>query len=98
MYYANKYGLLKSVDNGATWEGLTLVTKPRSVKIYSLAVNPDDGNNVFYGTATTFYASTDGGASWSTRELPSTRFATALAVDPNAVGTVFLGSSTIEEK
>ncbi len=97
MYFANDYGILKSVDHGASWQALVLVTKPRSVKVLSLAVNPNDGNAVSYGTATTFYTSTDGGTNWTTRELPTTRTASALSFDPNDATVLFMGSAELEK-
>ena len=97
MYYASAYGLLRSTDHGATWSALTLVTASNSVRVWSLAVNPDNGNEIFYGTSTTFYNTTDGGENWATNELPSDRAATALAIDPDSTSSIFLGVARIEE-
>jgi photosystem II stability/assembly factor-like uncharacterized protein len=97
MYYASGRGIFRSNDQGATWSPLTLITPPSSVRIYSLAVHPDNGNILFYGTSSTLYATTDGGVEWTTRELPTTRSATAMAADPNGEGLLFVGVSKIEE-
>lgn len=96
-YLICDYGILRSADHGATWEALTLLTKPGSVRIYSIAINPEDPNNLYYGTATTLYSSVDGGANWSTRALPTSRAANALVVDPNDTGSLFLGAASVEK-
>ncbi len=97
IYYTNDYGLLRSRDHGATWEAITLLTKPGSTYIHSLAVNPKDSNNIFYGTATTLYSSIDGGTTWATRELPTQRAATAMSIDPNETSVLLVGAATIED-
>lgn len=97
MYYANKYGLLRSTDHGESWSALTLVTASNSVRIWSVAVNPDDGNEIYYATGSTFYVSTDGGENWATNELPSDRAATAIAIDPDNTANIFLGVARVEE-
>ncbi len=98
QFMINQRGINRSLDHGKTWEALTLLTKPNSVRIYSMAVNPSDANMLSYGTDTTLYTSTDGGTNWATRALPTTRAATALAVDPNDPAALFVGVATIEKK
>ncbi|MEK7665924.1 MAG: hypothetical protein AAB337_03550 [Patescibacteria group bacterium] len=97
MYYASKYGLLRSTDHGATWTGLTLLTAAGSVRIYSLAVDPNDGNVVYYGTNNTFYSTTDGGDNWATNLLPTDRAATVITIDPDDSSTIFLGVARVEK-
>ncbi len=97
MYYANKYGILRSQDHGATWSALTLLTAPGSTHIYALATSPDDGNVIYYGTDNTFYATTDGGSTWATQTLPSDHAAAALAIDPNKTANFFLGVATLSK-
>ncbi len=97
VYYICDYGILRSVDQGTTWEALTLLTKPGSAMVYSMAVSPADANVLYYGTSTTLYSSADGGTNWSTRELPSTRAVTAMVVDPNDPTTLIAGFATVKE-
>lgn len=88
---ASRYGLLKSKDSGTTWQKMDILTPPQSVAITALAVNPKDGNDIYYTTQTKIYRTKDGGASWTTADLPTTRAASALAVDPSDGNTVYLG-------
>lgn len=97
LFLVCDYGILRSTDQGASWTALTLLTKPSSTHIYSMAVNPADANTLYYSTDTTFYSSTDGGVNWSTRQLPTSRAVTAMVVDPNDSSLLMAGFSTVQE-
>lgn len=88
---ASKYGLIQSKDGGATWEPLTLLTKPGGIEIDSLALDPKSANRLYYGTTSTFYKSEDGGVTWSTKKLPTSRAASALLVDVGDSNVIYLG-------
>ena len=93
-----QYGLLVSKDKGATWSGVSLISASGEVRIYSVAVAPDNGDVIYYGTDSTVNRSTSGGSAWTTSELPSTRAAMALLVDPTDNTHVYLGSGTVTKK
>lgn len=97
VLYASQFGILRTTDGGGKWDKIDLLTPPGSATIYSLAVNPKDGREIYYGTATTFYSTVDGGAKWKTRKLPSSRAATAMLVDPEAVNMLYLGVSRLKQ-
>ncbi len=97
LFIATKYGLIRSTDGGVTWNALSLPTPPGSVDIHSLAVNPKNGNELYYGTNSTFYRTTNGGANWSTEKLPSTRAATALLVDTDDANVVYMGMTLFKK-
>lgn len=97
LVLASQYGLLKTRDGGKSWEALRLLTPPGSATIYSLAVNPKDGNEIYYSTASTFYKTTNGGLNWATRKLPSSRAGTALHIDPLNPSVVYLGVRRFEQ-
>ena len=97
LLYASQFGLLRTIDGGKSWNKLDLLTPPGAATIYSVAVNPKDGNEIYYGTATTFYHTTDGGKTWRTSKLPSSRAATALLVDPTAPNVLYLGVTRLKQ-
>jgi photosystem II stability/assembly factor-like uncharacterized protein len=97
LFLACKYGILVSRDTGQTWEALNLLTKPGSVEIYSLAVDPNDSKRLYYATASTFYRSQNGGVSWVTKKLPSSRAATYLLVDAKDSNVIYMGMTKIEK-
>lgn len=89
---ATYYGLLKTNDGGATWEEIKLNTPEREAQIYALAVDPKNGNNIYYGTDTTFYRSADGGATWQSASMPAPRAASYLLIDPQDSNMIYLGT------
>lgn len=94
---ASKYGLLRTKDGGQTWEPLTLVTKPSTVDLSALAVSPKDAKEIYYTTAATFYRSLDGGVSWATKKMPTSRAGTYLLVDRVDSKMVYMGVIKIEK-
>lgn len=97
LLIAMKYGIMRSADGGETWEALNLLTPPGSVVIRSLAVNPRNGNEIYYGTDSTFYRSANGGADWVTQKLPTKRAPTALIVNSQDSNAVFMGTTLFKD-
>jgi photosystem II stability/assembly factor-like uncharacterized protein len=91
IFAATAYGLLKSADLGDTWTRINLVTPSEQASINSLAVNPKNAKEIYYVTNTTFYSSADGGTSWRTKKLPSTRAGWRLLVKPDEPNVIFMG-------
>ncbi|OGF21475.1 hypothetical protein A2Y83_00300 [Candidatus Falkowbacteria bacterium RBG_13_39_14] len=88
--------ILVSIDGGNKWSDLKLVTPPGKVKIYSLAINPQNHREIYYGTATSFVKSADGGKTWTSSELPSARAPVEILVDPAYSNVVYMGMYKIE--
>ncbi|HBV32955.1 TPA: hypothetical protein DIC39_01110 [Patescibacteria group bacterium] len=89
--YVNSYGLFASPDGGGTWRTIDLVTPPSTVGINTLAINPLNTNEIFYAINRLVYYSVDGGITWITKAVPSSRLATALAINLSNPLEVFLG-------
>lgn len=83
---ANGYGLFRTTNGGDSWEALKLVTAPGEIKIYGLAVNPKNSNEILYTSATTqsstIFSSKDGGKTWSSKKAPTRRVFLKLIIDP----------------
>jgi len=97
MLFASKYGILRSADSGDTWEKVDLLTPPGTTLIYSLAVDPRDPGIIYYGTATTFYRSVNGGVNWVPKKLPTSRAATVLTVDRSNSDVLYLGTTKFKD-
>lgn len=91
IYMATYYGLLKSNDNGTTWDTIELITPEKKASINAVAVNPNNYHEIYYVTNTTFYRSLDGGQSWTTKELPSNRAGWSLLVNSENPSEIYLG-------
>lgn len=91
-YLTSQYGIIVSNDLGENWQKVDLLTPPGAVHIYSFAVNPENAQEIYYSTASTFYFSFDGGRNWVTKKLPTSRAGTALLVDPKNPSLLYLGT------
>lgn len=92
-----KYGLLSSTDAGFTWGSMSLISSDGDVRAWSVAVDPKDGDTVYYGTEGVFYKSSNGGQSWQTEDMPSARAPRAMIVDPDDTSHVVVGFATVEK-
>lgn len=95
----NGYGIISTKDGGATWEAVSLITPPKSTKIYVVAVSPTNGDEITYGTANQLYRTVNGGQTWSFRQkMPFNAQPSALAIDPANPSVLYLGSRVVESK
>ncbi|MFH1255576.1 MAG: YCF48-related protein [bacterium] len=92
---ATNYGLLKSTDNGNAWSKIELLTAEEEAKIYSIAVNADNANEIYYATGTAFYRSLDGGKNWTSKKLPANRSGFRLLIDSQDPAIVYLAVKQI---
>jgi photosystem II stability/assembly factor-like uncharacterized protein len=93
----SRYGLIRTDDGGATWKKISLVTGPGQAHIYSFAMNPANGDEMYYSTATIFYKSYNGGANWATKRLPTSRIGSAMMVSAKDANTIYLGTLLIKK-
>lgn len=81
-YIATLYGLLRSTDQGQTWNRIPTLVSPSSVPIQSIAVNPQNPAELFITTDQRLHHTTDGGASWAVTNLPTSRVPYLMSFDP----------------
>jgi len=98
LLYANKFGLLKSLDAGITWSQVKLLTRAGSEVIYSVAIDPTNDKILYYATNQAVYKSLDGGDSWKVKKLSTTRVGQEILVQPSAPNKIYLGVKTVENK
>lgn len=92
IFLVANYGLLRSADDGASWSKIELLTAEEEAEIHAIAVNPDDAEEIYYTTGTTFYHSLDGGKNWISRKLPTGRAGARLLLDPRNPAIVYLAA------
>jgi photosystem II stability/assembly factor-like uncharacterized protein len=87
-------GILRSVDDGATWHRLGLKEAIEfDGTVRALAVDPQDPKRVFAGADAGICLSTDGGAHFGRLESPANGMTVwSLAVDPSNPQHVFAGT------
>jgi len=98
LFLATDKMILRSKDDGISWESLNLIQPDGQVAVNALAINPQDSKEIYYTTNSTFFRSSDGAASWTTKKLPSARGGSALLVDFVNPSSVYLGTYKIPSK
>lgn len=92
IFLATEKVILRSVDNGITWENINLIQPEKDAVINAIAVNPTDSNEIYYVTNTAFLRSSDGGATWTTKNLPTKRSGRELLIDFKNPDVIYLGT------
>lgn len=83
--------ILRSKDNGISWEDVNLIPPDQDAVIKAVALNPENSDEMIYVTHTTIYKSNDGGVSWNTKRLPTVRPANQLLMDAKDTNVLYLG-------
>jgi photosystem II stability/assembly factor-like uncharacterized protein len=91
LYMSTDYGIFYSTDMGATWVPVKMVTAHGEVKISAIAVAHKNPKVIVYGANATLYRTSDGGESWTTSALPTTRSAATLIFPSDDEGAMLLG-------
>ncbi|MFH0988169.1 MAG: YCF48-related protein [Parcubacteria group bacterium] len=96
VVYADQTGLLRSLDGGTTWSEIKLVSTTSASPIYSVAIDPKNDKNIYYGTASNLYKTSDAGDSWVVKRIPTTRMPGVLMVWPGDSSRIYLGVKTAQ--
>ena len=97
MLMATKNGMLRTLDNGETWERINVIPTEKKAVINDLVVNNDNYDEIFYITNTTFYRSPDGGESWGTQSLPTSRRGWGLLLDPEDSNIIYMAVYKVDK-
>lgn len=89
--------LLRSPDNGITWENIKLIPPDKDAVINAVTINPQNADNIYYVTNTSFFRSLDGGATWATKNLPTKRAGRELLIDFNNPAVIYLGTVKLKD-
>jgi photosystem II stability/assembly factor-like uncharacterized protein len=92
-----RYGLLRTSDSAASWTKIPLVTGPGQARIYGMAMNPANGQEMYYSTATVFYKTLNGGSNWTTKRLPTSRIGSAVIVSGKDSSIIYLGTLQVKK-
>jgi photosystem II stability/assembly factor-like uncharacterized protein len=93
---ATEQKLLRSPDNGVSWEDIDLIPSEKDASIHAVAINPENSQEIYYATDTTFYRSLDGGVSWNASRLPTARVSSSLLVNPADTNMIYLGVRKVD--
>lgn len=96
LFHLSRYGILKSEDGGESFKALKLITRGSEVDIFALGINMLNTDEIYYGTTNTFYKSSDGGKTWKTKRLPTSRAINALLVNPEKPNIIYIGVKSLK--
>ncbi len=95
LLYASTFGVLLSTDGGEVWNPVDLITAPGEARIYDIAVNAKNQNEIYYsavvGGKALLYKTVDGGINWKTIKLPTTRVPVSIHIHSDDPLQVFIG-------
>lgn len=92
IYLATEKLILRSPDNGITWENIKLIQPDKDAVINAIAVNPQDSKDIYYVTNTALFRSVDNGTTWNTKNLPTKRAGRSLLIDFKNPNNIYLGT------
>jgi photosystem II stability/assembly factor-like uncharacterized protein len=98
VYAATALGIMRSADSGETWEKLNIIPPDKKAMITTIAVNPVNAKEFYYSTYTAFYRTLDGGATWASIKLPTTRAGWKLLIDPEKPNILYMGVRVFMQK
>lgn len=74
LLYANTTGLYR-LNFGEMWKQIKMIPPQARERVYAVAVNPQNTNELFYSTNGAFYHSIDNGMNWNITKSPSSGWA-----------------------
>ncbi len=87
-----KYGIVRSLDQGATWEIVPTLFDPAKQTISAVVQNPDNYDAVMFSIKNLLHKTDDGGKTWKVvKTVPTKRTIIYLKADPLHEEIVYLG-------
>ncbi|MEY3470928.1 MAG: hypothetical protein RLZZ223_278 [Candidatus Parcubacteria bacterium] len=71
IYLGSTGELIRSQDQGKTWENLRILTPNLSLPINNISISVSNPNFLYYNVGTVLYTSSNRGESWNTSDLSS---------------------------
>ena len=91
LYAGSKFGLLKSVDGGQTWQKVNIVIPPESVPVRAIALDVLTSTYLYYAAGNVIYRTQDNGQTWSVHPLVSQRNVQIITIDPKNPLVLYAG-------
>lgn len=94
LYVGDAEGLLRSKDRGESWEVVKTLNNPQNAGIRSIAINPQNSDEIIFSAAQAFYKSNDGGVNWMPIEFNTARSPEVVAYNPQNPEQIFVGMNS----
>lgn len=93
LYAGLTRGLYRSTDYGKYWEKINIIESAERFPIMSVAVNPENSDEISFVAGNAFYRSANYGSTWAVTPLDKTRNASFVAYDPFDPTQIYVGLS-----
>ena len=90
VYVGDSEGLLRSQDKGDSWEVVKTLSRPSEINIRSIAINPQNSDEIVCTVAQEFYKSVDGGVNWLPIQLKVNRTLEVVEYNPQNPAQIFV--------
>lgn len=90
VYLGSSFGLLRSKDEGKTWESVNLLVKPGEASILKIALDPNDPQKIYLGLDSAIYRSFDEGHTWTVKKI-TTGLIQAIVCDSQNPKIIYVG-------
>jgi photosystem II stability/assembly factor-like uncharacterized protein len=97
IFLATDKMILRSLDNGLSWEKIKLTQSGDQGSIKAIAVNPQNFKDLYYVSDHAFFKSNDAGVSWKVQSLPAGRRGQTLLIDAKNPNNIYLGTIKAEK-
>lgn len=93
LYASATNGLFRSTDFGKYWKEVNIIESAKKYPIPSVAINPNNSDDIAFVAGKTFYRSINRGATWAITPIDNARDASFVAYDPFDSSIIFVGLS-----
>jgi photosystem II stability/assembly factor-like uncharacterized protein len=90
IYVGTENGIFKRAADG-TWSALNIIESSKAFPIRVIAINPGNSKEVMYSSAKAIYKSSDGGVTWATFQLGTTKEISILRYDVTNTAKIYAG-------
>jgi photosystem II stability/assembly factor-like uncharacterized protein len=97
VYHISRYGMLRSDDAGASWTPVKIANPTNTLDVRAMAVHPKDSKKLVYATDTSIAFSSDGGVTWTSRKLPTSRGASFVLFDHSDRPSLYVGAAPAKQ-
>lgn len=91
LYIGTNNGMFRSFDGGETLEEVNVIASSKEFPIRSIAINPNNSQEIIYSAAQAVYKSENGGKNWSTFQLNTGKLISEILYNPKDVSIIYAG-------
>lgn len=91
LYHGSRFGLLRSINSGLSWEKINLTLAPEILPITAIAIDPHDSAKIYVAGQNQLYVSDDAGDTWRAAQISSPGTISKILINPSNTNEVFIG-------